>query len=347
MADNKQRCEKKLDKILSENLKKTPEKKLVQLSLHKVPDSVRNTVVSDKAASKKQKRTESSDMDSPLGAPPGTPGISGELKSIQETLSNIQENMVKKTEIKTIMTSFLEEMKKEFRQEIITDVKNSILKEIKEETTNDIKTAVKNEFEQKIENEISECKKEIKERCDGFNLDLENLREKFNAQAQSIRQMRESLNSLQYMAGNALTLANQTQQYSQKSNIKFLQWNETQNENLWDMLCRIMKETVNVDLSPADILAIDRVPGGGRGAPRPVIAKFCNTDTKIRIIKNRFIMQDHLTPLNAKLIRDLKDDSRIHPTWYYNGKVFALDNEGNRHKFDILDDITEKLKQRR
>lgn len=58
-------------------------------------------------------------------------------------------------------------------------------------------------------------------------------------------------------------------------------------------------------------------------------------------------MHDHLTPLNAKLIRDLKDDSRIHPTWYYNGKVFALDNEGNRHKFDILDDITEKLKQRR
>lgn len=46
------------------------------------------------------------------------------------------------------MTSFLEEMKKEFRQEIITDDKNSTLKEIKEETTNDIKTAVKKEFEQ-------------------------------------------------------------------------------------------------------------------------------------------------------------------------------------------------------
>lgn len=128
-----------------------------------------------------------------------------------------------KSEIKNIMTSFLEEMKNEFRQDIIADVKNQILKEIKEETTNDIKTAVKEEFEQKIENKTSECKKEIKERCDGFNPDLEKLREKFNAQVQSIRQMKENLNSIQYMAGNALTLANQTQQYSQKSNIKFLQ----------------------------------------------------------------------------------------------------------------------------
>lgn len=70
------------------------------------------------------------------------------------------------------------------------------MKEIKEETTNVIKIAVKEEFEQKHENETSECKKEIKGKCDGFNLDSENLCEKFNAQAQSINQMRKSLNSL-------------------------------------------------------------------------------------------------------------------------------------------------------
>lgn len=64
-----------MNKKQAESLKKTPEKKLVQLSLHKVPDSVRITVVSDKTAPKKQKRTESSDMDSQLGAPPGTTGI--------------------------------------------------------------------------------------------------------------------------------------------------------------------------------------------------------------------------------------------------------------------------------
>lgn len=44
---------------------------------------------------------------------------------------------------------------------------------------------------------------------------------------------------LHYMAGNVFTFANQTQQYSQKNKIEFLQCNKTQNENLRDILCRI------------------------------------------------------------------------------------------------------------
>lgn len=62
--------------------------------------------------------------------------------------------------------------------------------------------------------------------------------------------------------------------------------NETQKENLPDKLCRIMNETVIVDLSPADIFTIYGVPCGGRGAVIPVIPKFPDTDTKIQIIKN-------------------------------------------------------------
>lgn len=56
-------------------------------------------------------------------------------------------------------------------------------------------------------------------------------------------------------------------------------------------------------------------------------------------------MHDHLTPSNAKLIRDLNNDERIQTAWYYNGKVFALDEEGHRYKFDIMDTVSEKLKK--
>lgn len=113
-----------------------------------------------------------------------------------------------------------------------------------------------------------------------------------------------------------------------------------------------MKEMVNVDLLLVDILVIYWVLGGGRGVFRLVIVKFCDIDIKIWIIKNclvekvkkYFIMYDYLILLNVKLICDFKDDFRIYLIWYYNGKVFVLDNEGNRYKFDILDDIIEKLK---
>lgn len=64
-------------------------KKFVQSNLPKVPNYVRNTVVSDRsrtALPKPQKRIESSDMNSPLGTPPGTTGILGKVKSIHETV---------------------------------------------------------------------------------------------------------------------------------------------------------------------------------------------------------------------------------------------------------------------
>ena len=120
-------------------------------------------------------------------------------------------------------------------------------------------------------------------------------------------------------------------------------------------MCKILKASANVELEPVDILAIHRVPGGMKDGPRPVIAKFRDPETKIRVIKNRsqekikkhFIMHDHITPMNAKLIRDLNEDSRIHSAWYFNGKVFGIDSNGNRHKFDIFEDVNDKLKHRR
>lgn len=95
--------------------------------------------------------------------------------------------------------------------------------------------------------------------------------------------------------------------YCYHNNIKFTNWKESEHENLRSDLCRILKETVNIDLDASDVLAIHRVPGGNRGRPRPVIAKFRDTDTKIRVIKNRskdeikkrFVMHDHLTQMNA------------------------------------------------
>lgn len=109
-----------------------------------------------------------------------------------------------------------------------------------------------------------------------------------------------------------------------------------------------------MDLDPSDVLAIHRIPGGDGKGPRPVIAKFRNTEVKIAVIKNRsndklkkcFTMHDHLTYFNAKLLRNLNGDPRIQSAWYYNGKIFALDEQGRRHRFDILDNVSEKLKRR-
>lgn len=45
------------------------------------------------------------------------------------------------------------------------------------------------------------------------------------------------------------------------------------------------------------------------------------------------------------LLRDLNGEPQINSVWYYNGKIFALDEQGRRHRFDILDDNSETLKR--
>ena len=56
-------------------------------------------------------------------------------------------------------------------------------------------------------------------------------------------------------------------------------------------------------------------------------------------------MFDHITQQNSQLIRQLNKDQRIQSAWYFNGKIFAVDHEGVRHKFDILDSVDRKLKK--
>lgn len=56
-------------------------------------------------------------------------------------------------------------------------------------------------------------------------------------------------------------------------------------------------------------------------------------------------MYDHITHQNAELLRQLNKDKRIQISWYHHGKIFALDKQGVRHKFDKLDSIDKKLKK--
>ena len=46
--------------------------------------------------------------------------------------------------------------------------------------------------------------------------------------------------------------------------------------------------------------------------------------------------------MNAQLRRDLNGDQRIDRAWYYNGKIFATNRQGIRHKFNILDNVDKK-----
>lgn len=319
----------------------TKQQRITQLGLKTTPISTRSMTVLDKTPGNCAKK---SSRESPLyGAPEMVD--TDELTAIQESLNEIKGTMVKKSDIEEIVSAILCKLREEIKTEIKEEIKEEIKAEIKEE--------IANELEQKLDENSKQFNTMTKEMSDGFSLDFNNLQEKFHKQASEFREMSQKLKKCLFTAEAALKLSNSNQQYSQKNNIKFTNWKENKTEKLREDLIQILKSTVGIELDPHDVLEIHRIPGGGaQNGPRPVIAKFRNSETKIRVIRKRqdaqlkkhFFMHDHLTTMNGHLIRDLNNDDRIDQAWYFNGKVFALDNKGKRHKFDVLDQIGDKLR---
>lgn len=140
MAPTQPQGDPGLDKKSSSSDKKTPDRRLVQLNLKSVPASIKNSVVSEKSAAKKTKRNSSTDCDSPNGAP-DLDNI-GDIRLIHESIADIKNTMVRKTDVKEIVTSIISELKSEIKSEILAEVKATIMPELTQIVTDKIKNRV-------------------------------------------------------------------------------------------------------------------------------------------------------------------------------------------------------------
>ena len=64
-------------------------------------------------------------------------------------------------------------------------------------------------------------------------------------------------------------------------------------------------------------------------------------------IKDLVRSVDHITQMNAQLLRKLRSEEREHlveSAWYFNGHIFVLDKRGKRHKMEVTDDIDKKVR---
>ena len=322
-------CEHELGKE-SVNAKKAEggKKKMVQLSF--VPNK--------RPAKKRKKRFSSGNDQGDLA------DIHRELKHI----SDLMQDLVKKSEMKALVKSTV--------REVVSEMKPQIKKELEAEIRNNMKVTLQKEVQKEVESVEKERKKDmnlINDRFDGVDLDLIGVRQDINKQVNELHDMKKKLGSALQSANDALKLANQNQQYSQKNNIKILNWKEEKNESsetLLDEFISVMADA-EVELDKADILAIHRVPGRkvGRGIPKPVVVKFLRTDVRLTVIKKRqevmdtFTMIDHITERNIELLTKLRDNADIDSAWYYNCNIYAIDVIGERHKFYVGDNNDKKL----
>ncbi|CAG2219107.1 unnamed protein product [Mytilus edulis] len=120
---------------------------------------------------------------------------------------------------------------------------------------------------------------------------------------------------------------------------------------------RLLKEEIentgklDVKIDPSEIVAAHRIPGKP-GKPRPILVKFLRMESKIALLRNRKLINeklevrisDDVTRLNQGLLNRLYLHEDVTSAWYFNGHIYGTDNNGERHRFDIYDNIRQKLK---
>ncbi|CAG2247621.1 unnamed protein product [Mytilus edulis] len=230
------------------------------------------------------------------------------------------------------VTSLLAQMKKEMK------------KELKKEMMVEIQTN-KEKVEQHFKSEVSRLSKRI----DSVEFDNANILEKNANLHKENRLLKEEIENTGKRATEAMELSNWNEQYSRKKNIKIFDFPEKKGERLPHSFFQEISK-LGVKIEPSEIVAAHRIPGKN-GKPRPILVKFMRMESKISILRNRKLINeklevrisDDVTKLNQGLLNRLYLHEDVNSAWYFNGHIYGTDSKGDRHRFDIYDNIRQKL----
>ncbi|KAK3088586.1 hypothetical protein FSP39_020918 [Pinctada imbricata] len=242
-------------------------------------------------------------------------------------LGEIKSDMVKHSDIETIVTSIVTEIMKVHKEEFDKRL---------------------NEIEEKND----KIKGHLQEQIDGLSMENEVLREKLAEKNKQIMEQKTTISDAMRIAQEAQVRSNYNEQYSRKSNIKIYGMKEEKKEDTPEEVIRMLSDVANVVLREDEIVAAHRIPGRA-GQNRPILLKVKNTSVKSRIMKKRSVVKklvhglrlaDDVTKLNSSLIDCLNAHDSIESAWYFNGNIYGKAVNGDRRiKFDIYDDIPKKV----
>ncbi|CAG2246275.1 unnamed protein product [Mytilus edulis] len=281
-------------------------------------------------------------------------------KQNKRTHSDVADESLECTDSMTSIQTTLSEIKKALQVTVTKDDLSSAInclvqqKDLKDIVTNIVKqlllTFEKN-LSEKIEAKVRETTGKLQDQMDSLMIDNENLRERVRAKDKSIEKLEEQVSDNNNRAIDAIKLGNYNEQYSRKHNIRMLNYPERPHEVLRDEFVNMVNKELKVDIKPDDIQAIHRIPGK-EGHIKPIIVKVRNTELKIKImrqkrgLKNDIKFHDDITQRNLGLMTRLKNGEHFENVWFYNCNVYAKQQDGSRIRFDLFDNIEQKLKNK-
>ena len=144
----------------------------------------------------------------------------------------------------------------------------------------------------------------------------------------------------------------QMQQYSRRNCIRIFGIREEQAENTDDIVCRLAREKLEVNIKKEDIDRSHRVGRKSTTKPRGIIVKLVSYRTRQEIMSKRrklkntgLSIHEELTKKNQKLLEETKNHSKTHNAWSKDGRIIALIDASNGGTITKLITCTEDLKK--
>lgn len=110
----------------------------------------------------------------------------------------------------------------------------------------------------------------------------------------------------------------------------------------------MVKNDLKVELNTKDVVAIHRLPSSRTG-DKPVIVRLFNSETKRKVmrekknLKNRVLFLDDITQQNYELMKRLRESHKFESVWFFNCKVYGRTKDNLQLKFNLFDDIDQKI----
>ncbi|XP_022830279.1 uncharacterized protein LOC111359072 [Spodoptera litura] len=120
---------------------------------------------------------------------------------------------------------------------------------------------------------------------------------------------------------------------------------ETNAEDTAPVVVKVVKDHLNIDITPADIKRCRRM-GRSSHKPRPILFKLKDVALRNRVwlaktkLKGSGItLSEFLTKSRHKVFMAARDKFGVSQCWTKEGVVFVLDSKGSRHRVTTMEDL--------
>ena len=143
------------------------------------------------------------------------------------------------------------------------------------------------------------------------------------------------------------------QQYSRRTCLLLHGVKEEQREDVESKVKEVLDSKLEVKLDEKDIARTHRLgKKKDDGKPRPIIIRFLSYrqrkkvfDKKRKLKGSKIILTENLSKKRYALLQRCKTEFGMDKVWSYDGRVYVIGNNEEKHVFTCMDQLTEYLQE--